>query len=155
MFVTGDQEGVTQILAVSVILNEDYRSIDWVMCTFEEAFASQPQVIVTVILTDWDKTFAIVLARVWPRTVHQLCTYHLSKNILQKICPLYCGKQANQCFREFLSEWWAIAKKSELHSQSTFTVEWTKLVDLVDSEYGMHPQRTESYVAASHSLAIV
>eukprot|EP00961_Rhodomonas_salina_P157042 2114005-Rhodomonas_salina.1 len=144
LLVTVGNDGVTHILAASVLLNEDKESFQWVFECFTHFFKHPPH----VILTDGDPAMAFSIRKVWPECVHQLCTHHLGQNIIKNVRPLFCGPGSNKRFRKWLSTWWTIAKNSDQRSQSSFDTEWAILREEIESEYATKPHLDKAFASA-------
>ena len=102
-FTSVDIHGNTYIVAVSLILNDDFESFHWVLQNFKTAFAVCSDSDVSIraflhleftgqllaqgppntIFTDSDSALAKAISVEFPAssTTHLLCTYHLSLNL--------------------------------------------------------------------------
>ena len=118
-----DQEGLTRILFVSMVLYQGAKDFEWVFEHLLECFRVDPN----VIFTDSDPAMASAIAKVLPLTIHLLCTWHLSLNLSTNVQPA-TGKNAFEAVRK---KWWNICKTSDLLSINTFEQEWKELQDTI------------------------
>lgn len=76
------RDGRTRIKAIFLLLFEDQESFEWVLKTYRKAFGSWP----LTLLTDGDyalrRAIIAVLGERFARWSHQLCVWHLSKNVM-------------------------------------------------------------------------
>jgi hypothetical protein len=80
-FLSLDVESNIHLLASSLLKSEDKGTYEWIFSKFSSFFGAAP----IVIITDGDTTMADALKKVWPSTVHLLCTWHLYKNFHEHI----------------------------------------------------------------------
>jgi hypothetical protein len=118
------QEGLTQVTFVSLVMSQDAESFSWVFDHIKKAFRVPPQ----VIFTDSDPAMARALRETLSKTVHLLCTWHLSRNLVTNMKPT-CGKN----WSALEKKWWAICKAADLTCLETFDSEWTELLGLLPS----------------------
>ena len=83
---------------------------------------SPPQ---AVLFTDSDLAMKAAFAAVWSTTLHFLCIWHLSKNMLSNVRPA-CGAN-EELWHRVLGAWWRICKQSDVSSIATFDAEWAAL----------------------------
>ena len=129
LLVTTDENGVTRILAATLLDDEEHDNFEWIFQEFEYAFGSAP----AVLFTDGDKAMAKALKSTWPRVAHLLCTYHLWKNFHQHIKPLFTGKGSQAHWRVVSKKWWAICKNSDERDCEKFSGSWKELTDYIDA----------------------
>jgi MULE transposase domain len=127
LLTTVDGNGATRVLAASLLLNETAEAFKWTFQCFLESFRVPPN----VLFTDGDAAMAVAVEAIFPITHHLLCTWHLSKNVLTNIRPVFCGDSA--AWQVFKSTWWKICLRSDKLAVSLFDDEWSKLVDLLPS----------------------
>ena len=121
-FTTVAPSGATKVLAASLVASESEKSFAWVFECLLEAFRIPP----AVIFTDSDPGMAAAIARVLITTLHFLCTWHLSKNLLTHIKPALFPSPAG-C-DAFMSDWWAICMRSDTSCIGSFDSEWAALL---------------------------
>jgi hypothetical protein len=119
-------DGETNILAASILLNEDEPSFDWAFQSFLDTFKIEP----AVMITDGDLAIAAAIAAVFSSSLkHVLCVYHLSLNFKTHMYPLFAGDQG--AWRSVLSMFWKVAKQTDERSRPTFDFDFDEIVALV------------------------
>ena len=79
-FVGVDNNGMTRIIAVSLLLNETEVSFKYIFNWFSSNFSFP-----NVIYTDGDQQMASAIKSCFPYSTHLLCTFHLYKNLFEKV----------------------------------------------------------------------
>ena len=76
---------------------------------------------------------AAAIRNVYSSTIHLLCTFHISQNIVKHIKPLFSGGHENlrESWNAFLESWWNLCKKQESEFHDDFDQEWKELLALV------------------------
>ena len=121
-FTTVAPSGATKVLAASLVASESEKSFAWVFECLLEAFRIPP----AVIFTDSDPGMAAAIAHILITTLHFLCTWHLSKNLLAHVKPALFPSSAG-C-DAFMSDWWAICMRSDTSCIGSFDNEWAALL---------------------------
>ncbi len=163
-FTTVAPSGATKVLAASLVASESEKSFAWVFECLLEAFRIPP----AVIFTDSDPGMAAAMARILITTLHFLCTWHLSKNLLTHIKPALFPSPAG-C-DAFMSDWWAICMRSDTSCIGSFDNEWAALLapirnglpsdgraaalDWLDSVYQRRKQWAARFTWGTLTLAI-
>ena len=114
--------GETKIVAGSLIADETEATFRWVF----ERFLDVVKVMPGAILTDSDPAMLQALRAVMPATQRLACLWHLAKNVLENIKPLYARN--SEGFGQFMSKWWRVACKSDCASRANFDAEWHDLI---------------------------
>ena len=127
LLTTVHASGATKVLAASLVANETEDSFRFVFQCFLEAFRVPP----AVIFTDSDPAMAAALRAIMAATIHLLCIWHLSKNILSNVRPAFAGDAAK--WAAFNSKWWSICLCTDTSSVSRFDAEWQELLALLDA----------------------
>ena len=115
------EEGLSNLLFVSLVCFQDAESFQWVFECFLNVFRHTP----CVLFTDSDPAMELAINVILTPhgTVHLLCTWHLSKNLTTNMKPTARGK-----WTAFLKKWWAICKETSALSLNTFDREWDELM---------------------------
>ena len=87
-FVGLDNNGLSRIIAASLLLNETEESFCYVFEWFSTVFG-EPK----IIFTDGDKQMARAIQNSFPSSTHLLCTFHLYKNFFEKVRPVFWVKK--------------------------------------------------------------
>ena len=76
----------------------------------------------------------LAIKNILPETTHLLCTYHLSKNLLTHVKPIFTGIKSGskEKWIIFCREWWKICKKQDALSDTQFETEWDMLINLAE-----------------------
>jgi hypothetical protein len=126
VFSTVDRYGCTRLVACTFMLHETRSAFAIVLRDFAELLGRTP----VVILTDGDLWLAEAIAAQWG-SVHLLCTWHLSKNILRNVKPCFANHSGplnqSSAWTQFLRKWWVTCWKSDTSSLDTFDAEWLEL----------------------------
>lgn len=119
-----NEEGLSNLLFVSLVCFQDHKSFEWVFENFMQAFRHAPR----VVFTDSDGAMELAIQNTLAiyGSAHLLCTWHLSKNVATNMKPTACGK-----WTLFSKKWWRICKDSSLLSQQTFDNEWDELIQIL------------------------
>ena len=112
------------VLAASLIASESGDSFAWVFTHYLRAFRYAP----AVIFTDSDPGMAAAASAILCvlGTLHFLCIWHLSKNLLTHIKPALFS--ALSSFDTFIAGWWTICMCSDSSSVTKFSEEWDTLL---------------------------
>ena len=121
-FVGIDNNGVTRIIAVFLLLNETEDSFAYIFNWFSSNFCFP-----NVIYTDGDKQMASAIKSCFPCSTHLLCTFHLYKNLFEKVWPAFFGKVNN--WKNMSNMWWKLCKLSDSEGRKVFNNEWDKFMD--------------------------
>ena len=129
-FTTVGKDGNTCIIAGSLISSETVEAFEWVFNEFVTAFRLPPK----VLFTDGDAAMSAAIKNILPETTHLLCTYHLSKNLLTHVKPIFTGIKcgSKEKWIIFCREWWKICKKQDALSDTQFETEWDMLINLAE-----------------------
>ena len=112
-FTSVGANGQTVVLAFCVIKHESIADIQWAFRMFHNIFRAAP----SVLMTDGDAAIAGAFDEcsqsgdIWEHVPHLLCVYHLSKNVFQKVHPLFSHDPAK--WRDAFSLFWRIAKLND------------------------------------------
>ena len=128
LLVTRDHNGMTRILAVSLVTSEDIPPFSWVFEEFEKAFGAPP----LVLFTDSDGAMASAIEAKWLTTTHLLCTWHLWKNFYEHIHHLFMPGKAAE-WRVLAGMWWKLCKNSDESAQETFDSDWGAIVTYIEA----------------------
>ena len=132
-FVTVATTGRTSILAICLLKEEKRILFEWAFRCFAKAFKVAPGLFVTD--SDGEILAAVELVSgpddVWSGVVHNLCVYHISKNVFKHLRHLFATTSA---WRKVFDMFWRIAKQSDISSIDTFDDEWDTFVQLIDDE---------------------
>jgi hypothetical protein len=120
-----DENGVTQILAVSILRHEDTETFTWVFDKFCRSVGPAP----VVCFTDSDDAMARAIKAAWPFCRHLLCTFHLWKNFFQHIHPLFISKPEE--WKIVAHRWWELCKNSDKVARITFVADWAGLSEYI------------------------
>lgn len=115
LFTGCDNNGITVLLGGALVCDESLESYVWVLNALKAAANVHPD----VLMTDGDINFARAIEEVFPTTVHVLCRWHISQNILKHLSSAFGDKM-----NEFLEEFWRI---SSLESTEDFEDQWEGL----------------------------
>ena len=123
-FCTVGPSGNTVVLAASLVASESEASFIWVFSCFLLAFRIAP----AVIFTDSDPGMAAAILAVFCLlgTLHFLCTWHLSKNLLTHVKPSLFSAPAG--LESFTAAWWTLCLRSDASSVAAFASEWDALL---------------------------
>ena len=147
VFSTVDRFGCTRLLACTLMLHETRTSFEWVLQALAKLLGLTP----SVILTDGDLWLAEGILNVWVSTVHLLCTWHLSKNLLRHAKKCFATGHGpfgqSSTWPQFLRMWWVICWKSDTTCCATFDAEWGVLRQFLLDNAG-----DPSFCAASSSV---
>ena len=115
-----NEEGLSNILFVSLVSYQDSDAFQWVFEEMMKAFHTAA----AVIFTDSDPAMAIAIVTVLAPngTKHFLCTWHLSKNFVTNM-----KGTAGTAWRDIEGKWWRIWK------ETPFDAEWEELTSLLPS----------------------
>ena len=145
VFSTVDRLGCTRLVACSLMLNETREAFAIILGHFAELLGSTP----VVILTDGDLWLGEAVSLQWG-SMHFLCTWHLSKNILRKVKPCFATSSGplgqSSPWSVFLRKWWCICWKSDTSTCDYFDEEWLELRQYF-CEHVSHPDSTASQSA--------
>ena len=121
-----NEEGLSNILFVSLVSYQDSDAFQWVFEEMMKAFHTAA----AVIFTDSDPAMAIAIVTVLAPngTKHFLCTWHLSKNFVTNM-----KGTAGTAWRDIEDKWWRICKETSFDSRATFDAEWEELTSLLPS----------------------
>ena len=125
-FVGLDNNGLSRIIAASLLLNETEESFCYVFEWFSTVFG-EPK----IIFTDGDKQMARAIQNSFPSSTHLLCTFHLYKNFFEKVRPVFLGKKNE--WNEFSNMWWKLCKLSDLEGLNCFDNNWSKFMNFFDT----------------------
>ena len=125
-FVGLDNNGLSRIIAASLLLNETEESFCYVFEWFSTVFG-EPK----IIFTDGDKQMARAIQNSFPSSTHLLCTFHLYKNFFEKVRPVFLGKKND--WNEFSNMWWKLCKLSDLEGLNCFDNNWSKFMNFFDT----------------------
>ena len=125
-FVGLDNNGLSRIIAASLLLNETEESFCYVFEWFSTVFG-EPK----IIFTDSDKQMARAIQNSFPSSTHLLCTFHLYKNFFKKVRPVFLGKKND--WNEFSNMWWKLCKLSDLEGLNCFDNNWSKFMNFYDT----------------------
>ena len=116
--------GSTKVLAASLVAAESEASFTWVFTCFLLSFRVAP----AVIFTDSDAGMAAAILAVFCvlGTLHFLCTWHLSKNLLTHVKASLFATPAGM--DAFISAWWTLCLRSDRSSVAAFASEWDALL---------------------------
>jgi MULE transposase domain len=130
LWVTVDGTGATKVLASSLLLDETADSMAWSCQCFKDCFRVPPR----VIFSDSAPAIKLAVASVFPEphTLHFLCIWHLSKNMLTAL--VQAVGQGGDLWSRVRSAWWRIAKQS--NKNSDWDTEWAELLALVETGTG-------------------
>ena len=108
-FSTVGPSGETKVVAASLVADESEESFTWVFTCLLRAFRIPP----AVIFTDSDPGMAaFILAVFCPLgTLHFLCTWHRSKNLLTHVKPSHFS--ASTGMDSFIAAWWTLCLRSD------------------------------------------
>ena len=120
----------TCIIVGSLISSETVEAFEWVFNELVTDFRLPPK----VLFTDGDAAMSAAIKKVLPETTHVLCTYHLSKNLLKHVKPIFTGIKCGpkEKWIIFCREWWKICKKQDALSDTQFETEWDMLINLAE-----------------------
>ena len=123
-FCTVGPSGNTVVLAASLVAAESEASFTWVFTCFLLALRFAP----AVIFTDSDPGMAAAILAVFCvlGTLHFLCTWHLSKNLLTHVKPSLFSEPASMEW--FIGAWWTLCLRSDTSSSAAFAAEWDALL---------------------------
>ena len=119
--------GESSVIAASLVSSEDEASFAWVFLCFLQFFRRPP----AVLFTDSDPAMAAAAAAVLLSTLHLLCIWHLSKNLLTNVKPAAFLTLA--AHKAFMDGWWKICLQSDKSSVATFDREWAALLEPLKS----------------------
>ena len=125
-FVGLDNNGLSRIIAASLVLNETEESFCYVFHWFSTMFGNP-----RIIFTDGDKQMAQAIRKSFPSSTHLLCTFHLYKNLFEKVRPVFVGKK--EYWNDFTNMWWKLCKLSDFEGQKCFDNEWSKFINFFDA----------------------
>ena len=124
MFVTVSPTGKTTTAALALIRTENSQSFEWCLRCFAKAFRTPPSLFITD--SDDQIAAAVEIVRkpgdVWPGVVHNLCVFHISKNLHGHLRKLFGANLKG--WHELLNKFWRIAKESDITSRESFDADW-------------------------------
>jgi hypothetical protein len=123
LFTTVDSNGATRILAACLVTCETAESVAWAFDCFMDF-----RILPLIILTDSDPVMAAAIKLYFPSTLHFLCTYHLSKNLLKHVRPIFGGDKT--AWHKFNSSWWRIRLKTDSSCTVQFHEDWESLLSI-------------------------
>jgi hypothetical protein len=134
-FTTVSTTGLTVILAVAFLEAESVECFEWAFRCFMQVFKVSP----LSFFTDGDSSIEIavtnlILSGIWT-VEHQLCIFHVSKNMYQHLRPLVHDVKA---WKKLHNLFWKIAKDSDDRSRIRFAQEWADFADAL-REVGSGP----------------
>ena len=62
----------------------------------------------------------------WPCSTHLLCTFHLYKNLFEKVHPAFIGNMNH--WNNMSNMWWKLCKLSDSEGRLVFNNEWDKFM---------------------------
>ena len=74
---------------------------------------------------------AQAIRKSFPSSTHLLCTFHLYKNLFEKVRPVFVGKK--EYWNDFTNMWWKLCKLSDFEGQKCFDNEWSKFINFFDA----------------------
>ena len=80
-----------------------------------------------MIYTDGDQQMASAIKSCFPCSTHLLCTFHLYKNLFEKVRPAFIGKLNH--WKNISNMWWKLCKLSDSEGRKVFNNEWDKFMD--------------------------
>ena len=116
-------DGRTVILAATLLINETKEAFNWAFKQFKQHFTSP-----RTMFTDGDPHMAWAIKEVFQDCKHNLCTYHLSQNVITH-CKYAFVDQDD--WKRFIGAWWTLAKNSDASLENRFDVEWKKRMDML------------------------
>ena len=128
VFTTVDSNGRTRIVAASLMRHEDSDSFVRVLQAFLMIFHVTPR----VILTDGDLWLIRAIESVFPCAVHQLCVWHLARNVVRHVKGCF-GRvrkkgEAQNTWHAWYSAFWRIVLCTDSSTQDSFDTEWAQLL---------------------------
>ena len=132
MIATVASTGETVILAYALVEDESTLSFEWIFSCLSCHLPTPPR----VVFSDHDDKIETALLRmkesgVWPKHLHFLCVYHLSKNIFQHLRCLFLSEGGGKLWTVVHNRFWQITKNTDSRSRDTFEMEWEGLVQTV------------------------
>ncbi|XP_024959811.1 protein FAR1-RELATED SEQUENCE 5-like [Cynara cardunculus var. scolymus] len=121
-FVAIDNHKKSVVVGASLIRNESVVNFTWVLNAFMKAHGSQPQ----FVITDQCAAMKQAIPIVFPKSIHRLCMWHITKKVKEKICDhLAHGTPFKSKFNKLV---WNVHI-----SRESFEDKWNALMD----EYGL------------------
>lgn len=117
-----DNEGYTRILFVCVVATQTATSFGWLF----ESLLDFVHVAPATIFTDSDLAMALAIRLHFPTTIHLLCTWHLSLNLVTNLKGL-AGSRLDAIKKKY----WQICKEPDVHTRMKFDSEFAELVALI------------------------
>jgi hypothetical protein len=131
MFVTVSPTGKTTTAALALIRRENRHSFEWCLRSFAKAFRTPP----SLFITDSDDEIAAAVdivsspRDVWTGVVHNLCVFHISKNLHGHLRKLFGANMKG--WHELMNRFWRIAKESDISSRESFDADWESMCAFV------------------------
>ena len=132
-FVTVGSTGQTVVLAIGLLLGQDYQSYEWLFRRFHDVFKVKPVSIFTDSAPELDvaiRECSTIDSDVWFGIVHNLCIFHLSQNVFDN-CRKAFGPEQTKDWRELLDVFWRLAKQSDERGRETFQSDFQTMTDIV------------------------
>ncbi|KAL2902295.1 Protein FAR1-RELATED SEQUENCE 5 [Bienertia sinuspersici] len=112
------------LIGYALLQNESSESYQWVLACFRNILGESVQL--SAIVTDRDLGLTKALAQVFPQTSHLLCTWHINKDVADRVQKLY-GASTSKTGENFKNGMWRLVINAA--TQEEFDHAWTSLVD--------------------------
>ena len=122
-FCTTNANGMTVIVACSLLVQETIEDFEWVFKSLQDASNGHAP---RVVLTDGDQAMAYALKSTWPNITHLLCLWHFAQNVVKNLKPIL-----GNSWSLFRKSFWEIAMESDGRSIESFDRDFEKLKGLV------------------------
>ncbi|XP_062195274.1 protein FAR1-RELATED SEQUENCE 5-like [Phragmites australis] len=87
MFVGSNHQLQNVIFGQALLQNEKTDTFEWLFKAFKDCMSAGPEL--KCILTDQDSSMAAAIPKVFPKTVHRLCRWHMLKKYKEELRKLY------------------------------------------------------------------
>ncbi|KAL2925148.1 Protein FAR1-RELATED SEQUENCE 5 [Bienertia sinuspersici] len=108
----------------ALLQNKSSESYQWVLDCFENILGESMQL--SAIVTDRDLGLTKELAQVFPHTTHLLCTWHINKDVANRVQQLY-GDRTSKTGESFENGKWRLVMNAVMWEE--FDHAWTSLID--------------------------
>ena len=126
LFTARDGNNRLFIAAVAIIYCETTSGYDWVLRQFQVALGPAIASKCEVVISDLDFAFESALASQWPDVGHQICHWHINRNVVRKIRPSIVA-----VFQDF---WNILNDLKFAETEDVYEGAWASMLALVPPE---------------------
>lgn len=115
-----DNFGKSFVVALGLLTRENGEQVGWILRKFCETIGSEATRYIHTVITDGDHAFANAISREMPTVAHQLCFWHIEKDVIHHVSRVAGAVKATQIVAEFKEAYSAL-------TEELFETCWRKL----------------------------